>query len=176
MSTVDVENVLRTELRRAIDPKVPDGGAEGRVMRALADVASDSGLPQRQHSWARRNFGAVLVAAVVVLVVGGALGIGLGLGNRVTTGGPQPGVAGHPPVSSPASPSPQVTACDGNSLQARFTDQAGAAGTEGGDIVLRNSGTTACTLEGYLSLQGLVNGQPVHIDVTHPGQGPLLNN
>src|ERR1700736_4529520 len=119
ISTVDVENVLRTELRRAIDPKVPDGGAEGRVMRALADVASDSGLPQRQHSWARRNFGAVLVAAVVVLVVGGALGIGLGLRNRVTTGGAQPGAAGHPPVSSPASPSPPATSCSKTAVPQR---------------------------------------------------------
>ena len=58
----------------------------------------------------------------------------------------------------------------------RLTDQVGAAGTEGGDIVLHNGGTATCTMEGYVSLQGLDNAQPVHIDVTHTGQGTLLNN
>ena len=75
-----------------------------------------------------------------------------------------------------ASPTPQVAACDGGSLQVRLTDQVGAAGTEGGDIVLHNGGTATCTMEGYVSLQGLDNAQPVHIDVTHTGQGTLLNN
>ncbi len=181
MSNPDIENVLRIKLRRAIDPVVPNSEAQARVMRAVAGVASGSELPPEQHSRTRQRLGSVLVAAVVVVLVGGALGIGLGLRNRATPGGPQPGTAGHPIVSSPpsphvASPSPQVTTCDGGSLQARFTDQVGAAGTEGGDIVLHNGGTVTCTTEGYASLQGLDNAQPVHIDVTHTGQGTLLNN
>jgi Protein of unknown function (DUF4232) len=176
MSNPDIENVLRLKLRRAIDPVVPNSDAQARVMRAVAGVASGSELPPEQHSRRRQRLGAVLVAAVVVVLVGGALGIGLGLRNRATPGGVQPGTAGHPIVSSPASPSPQVTTCDGGSLQVRFADQVGAAGTEGGDIVLHNGGTATCTMEGYMSLQGLDNAQPVHIDVTHTGQGTLLNN
>jgi hypothetical protein len=61
-------------------------------------------------------------------------------------------------------------------LTARQYDQDGAAGTSGGDIALRNAGTVACTLEGYVNLQGVVGGHVVQLGVTHSIGGPLLNN
>jgi hypothetical protein len=125
---------------------------------------------------------------MVMLLLGGALAVSVTLRNRAIGSG-QP--AGNP-IPVPASPSPQVTAsataaatatnqagpppCDGSMLTARFTDLSGAAGTEGGDIVLHNRGAVACTMQGYTNIQGVSDGKVVQLGVTHSAGGSVLNN
>lgn len=185
MSDHDIEDALRAKLHGAIDPRVPDVNAERRVLAALAVAARNDGA---HHFGLRvgRGVATAFAAAMVVLVVGGALTVSLLLRNG--SNGIHPAPATAPPVIAPTpSPMPSslptptpspigLQACDASVLTARFHDQDGAAGTAGGDIALRNNGSVACTLKGYVNLQGIVNGHRMELGVTHSAGGPLLNN
>ncbi len=191
MSDEQLEDALRAKLRDAIDPRVPGPAAEGRVLAAVTDA---------EHSAHNRVFrvgprlGAALAAAMVVLVVGGALGVSLALrGSR--TGPPAPAASVSPVITPLPSPSPStmpsphpspvptqsavvagIQPCTAAMLSAKQYDQDGIAGSSGGDIALRNDGTVACTLEGYVNLQGVVNGRVVQLGVTHSVDAQMLNN
>jgi hypothetical protein len=186
MSNDDFEATLRERMSSAIDPMMPGPGATHRVMEGVAGAAAGgrgNGAGRRMG----RGLGSVLVASAVILLVGGALGVSLALRNQVVSPGPSshtspPGpvpTATPTPISSPPpspAPSAGIAACDGADLTARFADQDGAAGTLGGDIVLRNAGTAACTMEGYANLQGYAGGHVTQLGVTHSIGGTLLNN
>lgn len=184
MSSNDLDQRLRERLRGAIDPMVPGPDAANRVMDSVAAKASD-----RRHGGAGsrigRGFGTVLVASLVVLLVGGALGISLALRGRTV---PTPSSHTNPPVVPTAtptvaphpspmpSPSGGLAACRVADLSARFADQNGAAGTLSGDIVLQNIGSAPCTMEGYTDLQGVANGHATQLGVTHNYSGIFSNN
>jgi hypothetical protein len=186
MSNNDLEQTLRDRLRGAIDPMVPGPEAADRVMNTVAEKGS---YRDRGGAGSRigRGFGTVLVASLVVVLVGGALGISLALRGRtvpapsghtnppvVPTSTASPTVAPHP--SPMPSPSGGLAACRSADLSARFADQNGAAGTLGGDIVLQNIGTAPCTMEGYTDLQGVANGHATQLGVTHNYSGIFSNN
>jgi hypothetical protein len=186
MSSNDLEQTLRDRLRGAIDPMVPGPEVADRVMDAAAGKASDR---NRGGAGSRigRGLGTVLVASLVVLVVGGALGISLALRGRtvptpsshtnppvVPTATASPTVAPHP--SPVPSPSGWLVACRSADLSARFADQNGAAGTLSGDIVLQNIGNAPCTMDGYTNLQGVDNGHVTQLGVTHNFSGIFSNN
>jgi Protein of unknown function (DUF4232) len=192
MSDEQLEDALRAQLHDVIDPRVPGAAAEERVLAAVADAGHSSGA--RPHFRIGPGLGAVLAAAMVVLVVGGALGVSLAL-RGARTAGPAPAGSTPPvivpspsfsPLPSPSfspsptpTPSPEVAGiqpCSAGVLTARQYDQDGAAGSSGGDIALRNSGTVSCTLEGYVNLQGVVDGRVTQLGVTHSINAPLLNN
>jgi hypothetical protein len=78
-------------------------------------------------------------------------------------------------MPSQVAPVAGIQPCAAAVLTARLYDQDGAAGTVGGDIALRNDGTVACTLKGYVNLHGVVGGHVVQLGVTHLSTG-LLNN
>jgi Protein of unknown function (DUF4232) len=185
MSDDDFESTLRERMSSTIDPMVPGPSATHRVMEGvLGAAAGDRG----EHAASRmgRGLGTVLVASAVVLLVGGALGVSLALRNQVVSPGPSshttppaplPTATQTPPSVAPTpSPSAGIAACDGADLSARFADQDGAAGTLGGDIVLRNTGTSPCTMDGYANLQGYAGGHVTQLGVTHSIGGTLLNN
>ena len=191
--TADNEELLRARLHRAIDPIVPDRSSEARVMRTLTENANMSSSSARWFA-AHRMTATVLVAAVVAVLLGGALGITLSLRNR-STHTPPPGPAAHSPSASAtlaptatASPTPNngLAVCNGASLSAQWLDQVGAAGSAGADIALRNIGTASCSLEGYATMKWYTctgttkcqvpsdSARPVVL--THDGNGTLLNN
>jgi hypothetical protein len=192
MSDEDLDDALRARLHDAIDPRVPGPASEERVLAAVTDA--DRGRAGWFGLRIGSGIGGVLAATLVVLVVGGALGVSLAL--HKDSGSHQPSTVATPPViaSSPsptASPLPSPTAspaptpsasttgvqpCPADVLTARLYDQDGAAGTQGGDIALRNGGAVACTFEGYVNLEGVVDGRLVQLGVTHSVGGPLLNN
>jgi hypothetical protein len=190
MTNNDLEDALRVRLHDAIDPRVPDAAAEERVLAGITDA--DHGRTGLFGFRIGSGIGAVLAAALVVLVVGGALGLSLALHNdrgslQPVTGATPTVIASSPsasPLPSPtASPAPTPSAattgiqpCPAGVLTARLYDQDGAAGTQGGDIALRNGGAVACTFEGYVNLEGVVDGRLVQLGVTHSAGGPLLNN
>jgi hypothetical protein len=183
MSSDDVERTLRDQLHGAIDPLVPGPNATTRVMDAVAvSAAQPKGLGSRFHIG--QGFATVLVASLVVVLVGGALGVSLALRAHTTPSGTSthpvaPIVTPTPvPTSTPLpapTPSTVVAACDGTTLVAQFLDFDGAAGSEGGDIMLKNTGTARCTMDGYAMLQGVANGHVSHLGVAH-GQAVLINN
>jgi hypothetical protein len=183
MSDENLEDTLRARLHEAIDPRVPGPAAERRVLAAVSEPAGRFAFRVGPRA------GAAIAAAMVVLVVGGALGVSLAMRNgRGTSPAPAtsaPVIAPSPSVSPSAQPSPMPTPtssfaaikpCAGNVLTARLKDQDGAAGTLGGDIALRNNGAVACTLKGYVNLEGVIGGRVVQLGVTHSAGGPLLNN
>jgi hypothetical protein len=188
MSGDDFENSLREGMHGAIDPIVPGANAADRVMDAVTTSASHprsrfAGLPIGQ------GLGAVLMASVVVILVGGALGLSLALRGHQGNGQPLPtgpaataGATNMPtPTPSPMptrTPSPigdETADCVGSMLTATFTDFDGAAGSEGGDIALENVSGAGCTMDGYTNLQGLADGQATQLGVTHT-QATLINN
>jgi Protein of unknown function (DUF4232) len=186
MSSNDLEQTLRDRLRGAIDPMVPGPEAANRVMNTVAGKASE-GNRGGAGSRIGRGFGTVLVASLVVVLVGGALGISLALRGRnvpspsshtnppvVPTATASPTVAPHP--SPMPSPSGGLAACRSADLSARFADQNGAAGTVGGDIVLENISHTPCTMDGYTNLQGIARGHVTQLGVTHNFSGIFSNN
>jgi Protein of unknown function (DUF4232) len=189
MSSNNIDRSLHDRLRDAIDPKVPGPEVADRVMSAVARVASEDRLRSTGGSRIGRGLGTILVASLVVLLVGGALGISLALRSRTLptapsshTNAPLPvptaSVPPHPsPMPSP-SPSPLagLTACRTSDLSARFADQNGAAGTLSGDIVLQNISHAACTLDGYANLQGVAHGHVTQLGVTHDFSGIFSNN
>lgn len=182
----DFEHRLRDGMHGAIDPIVPGANAENRVMDAVSTSAS---APRRRFAGLRigQGLGAALMASVVVILVGGALGVSLALRANQGTGHPQPSgpaaTAGatSTPVPTP-SPSPTPTPeaahpsnCEGGMLTATFIDFDGAAGSEGGDIALKNTSGNGCTMDGYTNLQGLLHGHVTQLGVTHV-QATLINN
>ena len=193
MNDDNLEDTLRAHLRGAIDPRVPGPAAEQRVLGAVAAAGSTHHVGL--HVGPR--IGAAIAAAMVVLVVGGALGVSLALRKSNVPGGPSAPAATAPvilptPSFSPLpsvlptptpSPSPAlappvagIQPCTTAVLTARLFDQDGAAGAIGGDIALRNNGPVACTLKGYVNLQGVIAGRVVQLGVTHSADGPILNN
>jgi hypothetical protein len=170
MSTIDLEATLRARLRSTIDPHVPGVAAEHRALAAMVDQP-------RRHPRHRtgRGLAAVLAAAIVIVVVGGALTIGLALRNHTSTrSGPAP--AGnqphHPVISAP----PEAQACSGDVLTATVFDAATAHGASGGDIALRNNGTTPCTMQGYVTMQAIAGTMTLQPSVVHSVNAKLLNN
>src|ERR1035441_8022196 len=187
MSSDDIESTLRDGLRAAIDPMVPGPSAGGRVMDAIAASRERSRLGGFRIG---QGLGAFLVASVVVVLAGGAIGLSLALRSHPIpsgpskTGPPGPAVPTSTPTATPtpspsASPSPSpsygVVACEGAILRAHFIDFDGAAGAEGGDIMLENAGHAPCTMDGYTNLQGSVDGRLTQLGVTHI-QAVLINN
>lgn len=179
MSSDDIESTIRDQLHRAIDPLVPGPNATTQVMDAVAVSAAK---PSRRFHIGQ-GVATVLVASLVVLVVGGALGVSLALRTQTTPNG----TSTHPivplvtPTPSPLptpmpSPTPAtLAACDGTRLAPSFLDFDGAAGSEGGDIMLKNTGTAPCTMEGYTTLEGVANDHAMHLGVVHV-QAVLINN
>lgn len=185
MSSDDIESTLRDQLHSAIDPLVPGPSATTRVMEAVAVSAS------RPRRWAGRlrfgdGLGTVLIASAVVVLVGGALGLSLALRSHTSPNGtsthpvvplvtPTPTVA---PTSTPL-PSPSAViapaACDGTNLTPQFLDFDGAAGSEGGDIALKNTSAALCAMDGYTTLQGVADGHVSRLGVVHV-QATLINN
>jgi hypothetical protein len=191
MNDENLEDTLRAQLRGAIDPRVPGPAAEQRVLGAVAAAG------QTHHFGLHvgPRVGAAIAAAMVVLVVGGALGVSLALRKSTVPGGPSapaatapvilPSPSFSPPPSAQPTPTPSpalappvagIQPCAAGVLTARLFDQDGAAGALGGDIALRNNGPVACTLKGYVNLQGVVAGRVVQLGVTHSADGPILNN
>jgi Protein of unknown function (DUF4232) len=187
MSSNDLEQTLRERLRGAIDPMVPGPEVTDRVMGAVAGAASTDRRSSAAGSRIGRGLGTLLVASLVVALVGGALGISLALRGRTVptapsshTGPPVPVPTATPTVAPHPSPMPSpsggLAACRSADLAARFADQNGAAGTQGGDIVLENIGTTPCTMDGYTNLQGVAHGHATQLGVTHNFSGIFSNN
>jgi hypothetical protein len=183
MTGDDFENTLSEGMHGAIDPIVPGANAANRVMDAVTTSASQ---PRSRFAGLRigRGLGAVLMASVVVVLVGGALGISLAV--RGHSGQPLPGPAATEGATSTPMPTPtpsptpspiaaQVSNCEGGMLSATFIDFDGAAGSEGGDIALQNTSGAGCTMDGYTNLQGLLNGQVKQLGVTHV-EATLINN
>jgi hypothetical protein len=178
MTSDDLENTLRDRLHDAIDPIVPGPHAAGRVMSAIADAASEDHGHRGAGAWFGRGLGSVLVASLVVVLVGGALGLSLALRGHPTAPGPSthtstpfplPTATASPAPSPVPTPSPATgpLACEGAMLSAHFADQNGAAGTLGGEIVLQNSSDVPCTMDGYTNLRGSANGEATQLGVTH---------
>jgi len=189
MKPDELDSALRARLRGGIDPLVPGRAAEERVMLRLAAEAKSG----RRGSVFGGGLRTALVGAAALLVLGGVLGGSMvALHNRSSGGGgqargPAPAQASPSPSAAPtpsppptAAPTPStaagLTPCEGATLTGQFTDESGAAGTAGADIVLHNSGSVACTMEGYTDIQGLAGGQPVQLGVTHSVGGTVLNN
>jgi hypothetical protein len=185
MSNDDIERALRDQLHNAIDPLVPGPDATERVMDAVGATATQ---PQRWSGrfGVGRGLATVLVASLVVLVVGGALGVSLALRGQTNPNG----TSNHPllplvtptPVPTPTAsalpaptPSTVIAACDGTDLATSFLDFVGAAGSEGGDIMLKNTGAVACTMDGYTKLEGVANNRVSHLGVVHV-PAVLINN
>jgi hypothetical protein len=186
MTGDDFENTLREGMHGAIDPIVPGANAANRVMDAVSTSASK---PRSRFAGLHvgQGLGAVLMASVVVILVGGALGISLALrgnhgnGQQVPPGPAATAGATSTPIPTPT-PSPEPTPvalqpsiCDGGMVTASFIDFDGAAGSEGGDIALKNTSGNGCTMDGYTNLQGLLNGKVTQLGVTHV-QATLINN
>lgn len=178
MTSDDLESTLRDRLHEAIDPIVPGPNAAGRVMRAITGAASEDRGGRGAGAWFGRGLGSVLVASLVVVLVGGALGLSLALRGHPTAPGPSTRTSAPLPVptataSTAASPIPSPSpatgppACEGAMLSAHFADQNGAAGTLGGEIVLQNSSDAPCIMDGYTNLRGSANGQATQLGVTH---------
>jgi hypothetical protein len=190
MTDEQLEDALRAQLHDVIDPRVPGSAAEQRVLAAMTD-AGHSGAGRFAFRIGPR-LGTALAAAMVVFVVGGALGVSLALRSS-RTGPPAPAASVSPAItpspSRSAIPSPHpspaptqspvlagVQPCTAAVLSAKRYDQDGIAGSSGGDIALRNDGTVACTLDGYVNLQGVVDGRVVQLGVTHSVDAQMLNN
>ncbi len=184
MSDDDIERTLRDQLHSTIDPLVPGHNATTRVMDAVAvSAARPRGWSSRFH--VGQGLATLLVASLVVLVVGGALGVSLALREQTTPNGTSthhvaplvtPTTTPNPtPPSTPVPTPAVVAACDGTDLASSFLDFDGAAGSEGGDIMLKNTSAAACTMDGYTTLQGVVNGHLTHLGVVHV-QATLINN
>jgi hypothetical protein len=185
MSSNDIERTLRDRLRGVIDSMVPGPKAADRVMDTVAGAAS-ADRARAGRSRINRGLGTLLVASLVVVLVGGALGLSLALRGRTLPTAPSthtnpplpvptPSVA--PPTPSPTpSPSAALATCRSSDLTAHFADQNGAAGTLSGDIVLQNISHTACTLDGYTNLQGVAHGHVTQLGVTHDFSGIFSNN
>jgi hypothetical protein len=170
VNTTDLEATLRARLRSTIDPHVPGVAAEHRALASLVDQ------PRRHigHTFGR-GFTAVLAAAVVIVVVGGALTIGLALRNHASTRAgqaPAGNVPPHPVITAP----PAAQACTGDQLTAWVFDTATAHGASGGDIALHNNGSRPCTMRGYVTMQAIVGAVTVQPSVAHSVSATLLNN
>jgi hypothetical protein len=178
MSNDDIEHSLRDRLHGAIDPIVPGPNATARVMDAVAGAASEGrgGASSRFG----RGLATVLVASVVVLLVGGALGLSLALRGKSVTPGPSTHTTAPGPLPTPTpspfpTPTPSPTpspatgpvACEGATLSAHFSNPNGAAGTLGGEIVLQNVSAAPCTMNGYTNLRGEAGGTATQLGVTH---------
>ena len=186
MSSHDIERTLRDRLRGAIHPMVPGPKAADRVMDTVSGAASEDRMRNTGGSRISRGLGTVLVASLVVLLVGGALGLSLALRGRTLPTAPSthtnpplpvPTPSVVPPTPSPTpSPAAELASCRSSDLTAHFADQSGAAGTLSGDIALKNISHTACTLEGYTNLQGVAHGRVTQLGVTHDFSGIFSNN
>jgi hypothetical protein len=170
MSTTELEALVRARLRSTIDPHVPGVAAEYRALASMVDQP-------RRHAARRtgRGFAAVLAAAIVIVVVGGALTIGLALRNQASTHAGQ-APAGNPPSRPVISAPPAPKACTGDELTARLLDTATGPGAFGGDIALRNDGTTPCTIQGYATIRAIVGATTVQPSAVHSVDATLLNN
>ncbi len=189
-SANDREAEVRARLHRAIDATLPTAGAEERVLQSLSDATARGS--RRFALRLRGGFGAALMAAAVVLVIGGAIGLSLSLRSHTTSGGTPAAPAGQPrPASSPTatlptptpspvpattSPAPAIPACDSSMLSGHLADTVGAAGSRGADIVLHNVSHTVCTMKGYTNLYGESGSHVTQLGVTHNVPANLINN
>jgi hypothetical protein len=173
MSVSVFEESFRTRLHVELDQNLPDANAERRVLDALTRDAGRDGVAPRRGRL-RPGLGSAVVAALVILVVGGALTISLMLGRKLAIpGGLLPAASGAP---APVGQSPQATpsACTGDALSARVLDRSNGVGTSGGDIALTNIGVAACAIDGYVGVSALINGHVAQVGVTHIAAGSLI--
>jgi hypothetical protein len=180
MSNDDIEHSLHDRLQGAIDPIVPGPNATARVMDAVAGAAAQGRARGGAGTRFGRGLATVLVASIVVVLVGGALGLSLALRGRSVTPGPSTHTTAPAPLSTPTpsplpsptpSPTPSpvagVAACEGSMLTSHFASPNGAAGTLGGEIVLQNSSDAPCMMDGYTNLRGYAGGTATQLGVTH---------
>jgi Protein of unknown function (DUF4232) len=174
MSVARFEDSFRARLHAELDPHLPDLNAERRVLVGIAHDAEGRRFTSRTGGRLLPGLGGAVIAMLVVLLVGGALTVGLMLSRRVAIQGPAPARSGGaaPPAQSPATSAP---GCDGDVLTARLFDRSSGVGTSGGDIALTNTGAVACTIDGYVSLAALIDGHTMELSVARIASGTVLS-
>jgi hypothetical protein len=175
MSVDQLEDTIGGRLHAELDPMLPGRDAERRVLRAIGAEAHVAGSARRLDRF-KPGLVAALIAAMVVIVVGGALGVTLALRHHVASGRPPQPASSGAPIRITPSPAAALLPCDGDALAATVVDRVSASGVTGGDIGLRNSGNVACKMDGYVGVAALIDGRAVQLNVVHTVSAKLLGN